>query len=245
MKTKTLLSGAISAIAFLLSQSASAQSQALYTDGTANGYSMSIGSTYRFNLNYVHSYLGFNVKPLNTGNWQVGTDGASNGGAMVLGSFRGDLRFITVPGVSGGAIQNLTGTQLSALSRMEISREGNVRIGEKAAIGIHSDCKLSVYGKLTAVSLYVLADNSTNWADYVFADKYHLMPLQEVEAYILKNRHLPEIPTTCDVETSGINIAAMNTLLLKKVEELTLHLIALNKEVEQLKKANKTSDSSN
>ena len=120
---------------------------------------------------------------------------------------------------------------------MEIAPNGSVRIGEKAAIGAHSDYKLSVYGKLTAGSLYVLADNSINWADYVFADKYKLMSLREVEAYILKNRHLPDMPTTDEVATNGINVAAMNTLLLKKVEELTLHLIELNKQVARLEAA--------
>lgn len=123
---------------------------------------------------------------------------------------------------------------MPAKVRMVLTPTGQLRLGEKAAIGVHADYKLSVYGKITATSLYVLADNATNWADYVFADGYRLTPLPELETYLKANRHLPEIPTTREVETQGINVGAMNTLLLKKVEELTLHLIELNKKVVQL-----------
>ena len=66
---------------------------------------------------------------------------------------------------------------------------------------------------------------------------YRLTPLPELETYLKANRHLPEIPTTREVETQGINVGAMNTLLLKKVEELTLHLIELNKKVARLEAA--------
>ena len=76
----------------------------------------------------------------------------------------------------------------------------------------------------------------------MFADNYRLTPLPELETYLKANRHLPEIPTTCDVEAEGINVGAMNTLLLKKVEELTLHLIELNKKVARLEAAHAAQD---
>ena len=58
------------------------------------------------------------------------------------------------------------------------------------------------------------------------------MPLEELEIFINKYGHLPEIPTTEEAIKNGIELKAMNILLLKKIEELMLHLIYLNKQME-------------
>lgn len=71
--------------------------------------------------------------------------------------------------------------------------------------------------------------------DYVFKKDYRLMPLAEVEAYIAANGHLPNVPSACEVEENGIGLGVLNKILLEKVEELTLHAIAREKEVEALK----------
>lgn len=42
------------------------------------------------------------------------------------------------------------------------------------------------------------------------------------------NRHLPEVPSAKEMELDGLNLKEMNLILLKKVEELTLHLIDQN-----------------
>ena len=65
--------------------------------------------------------------------------------------------------------------------------------------------------------------------DYVFEEGYDLSTLEEVEAYIKDNKHLPEVPSAKEMEENGIELAQMNMLLLKKIEELTLHLIEQNK----------------
>ncbi len=79
--------------------------------------------------------------------------------------------------------------------------------------------------------------------DYVFEKDYQLMPLPDLEQYLIKHKHLPEIPSAKDVEKDGYSLGNMNILLLKKVEELTLYLIEQQKElseqqkeIEQLKK---------
>ncbi|HRH34033.1 MAG TPA: hypothetical protein PKY12_03200, partial [Catalimonadaceae bacterium] len=66
----------------------------------------------------------------------------------------------------------------------------------------------------------------------------YLMPLDSVSRYIQKYHHLPEVPSAKEVAENGIKLAEMNALLLKKIEELTLHLIDLKNEVEQLKRKN-------
>lgn len=71
--------------------------------------------------------------------------------------------------------------------------------------------------------------------DYVFKNDYNLRSLDEVEAFINKNSHLPEIPSAAEFEKNGIELGKMSFDLLKKVEELTLYMIELKKENENLK----------
>ena len=78
-----------------------------------------------------------------------------------------------------------------------------------------------------------LADEN-GWADYVFEEDYKLMSLSEVEAYIAENGHLPNVPSAEKVTEEGIDLAEMNKILLEKVEELTLHVIALEKKLSNI-----------
>lgn len=73
------------------------------------------------------------------------------------------------------------------------------------------------------------------WCDYVFDPDYELMSLDDLEAFIKKNRHLPDVPTTAAVLDHGVALGEMNALLLKKNEELTLYLLQLKKEIGELK----------
>ncbi|MBR4814281.1 MAG: hypothetical protein IKZ67_02340 [Paludibacteraceae bacterium] len=74
-----------------------------------------------------------------------------------------------------------------------------------------------------------------NAADYVFEDNYNLKSLKEVESYVKENKHLPGIPSAAEISQNGMSVSEMSNLLLEKVEELTLHLIQLEKENEALK----------
>lgn len=64
--------------------------------------------------------------------------------------------------------------------------------------------------------------------DYVFEEDYDLSSLEEIDQYIEANGHLPEVPSALEMEAQGVSVGEMNMLLLRKVEELTLHLIELN-----------------
>ena len=111
-------------------------------------------------------------------------------------------------------------------------------------VGIGTTCpsqKLEVAGMIKANDLLLsggsnLAGSSTDWADYVFEKSYQLMPLNKLEAYIQKNKHLPEIPSEKEVSAKGVSVAKMQVALLKKVEELTLYVIELKKENQTFKK---------
>jgi hypothetical protein len=73
------------------------------------------------------------------------------------------------------------------------------------------------------------------WADYVFEPTYHLMPLSEVEAFVKKEKHLPNVPSENEFKANGADVMEMNKMLMEKVEELTLYLIQQNKDTEELK----------
>lgn len=75
-------------------------------------------------------------------------------------------------------------------------------------------------------------------ADYVFDEEYDLKSLGEVEEYVKKNKHLPGIPSASEFKENGMNVSETSNLLLEKIEELTLYMIRLQKEVEQLKEEN-------
>jgi hypothetical protein len=70
-----------------------------------------------------------------------------------------------------------------------------------------------------------------SWADYVFEKDYPLMPIVELEQYIGLNGHLPNIPSEKEVLENGIDVAQMNQMLLEKIEELTMYVIDLQKQV--------------
>lgn len=74
-----------------------------------------------------------------------------------------------------------------------------------------------------------------NAADYVFEENYDLKSLSEVEAYVKANKHLPGVPSATELKSEGMSVSEMTNLLLEKVEELTLHLIRVEKENQALK----------
>jgi predicted RNase H-like nuclease (RuvC/YqgF family) len=69
----------------------------------------------------------------------------------------------------------------------------------------------------------------------VFKKNYKLPSLKETERYIKQNGHLPEIPAASAIEENGLSIGEMLTLQMKKIEELTLHIIEQQKQIEILK----------
>jgi len=73
------------------------------------------------------------------------------------------------------------------------------------------------------------------WSDYVFDPKYRLKPLSEVASFIKVNGHLPDIPSAKEVEAKGVNLGDMQSKLLAKVEELTLHMIEAERENRELR----------
>ncbi len=90
---------------------------------------------------------------------------------------------------------------------------------------------LAVSGRVLSEEVKVQLKSA--WPDYVFTPSYNLQSLSEVESFINENGHLPNIPSAAEVEeNNGIELGAMNAKLLEKIEELTLHLIEKDKQLQ-------------
>ncbi len=87
---------------------------------------------------------------------------------------------------------------------------------------------LTVDGTIKAREVKVQTDV---WSDFVFSPDYNLRPLNEVKSFIKDNRHLPGVPSEKEVIAEGIDLAAMNAVLLQKIEELTLYIIEQQKNI--------------
>jgi hypothetical protein len=67
--------------------------------------------------------------------------------------------------------------------------------------------------------------------DFVFEPGYEPRSLSEVETFVKENHHLPDVPSAHQIAENGLDLTEMNLKLLKTVEEMTLHLISLEKEL--------------
>lgn len=98
--------------------------------------------------------------------------------------------------------------------------------------------RLYVQDGIMTEKLKVALRNSADWADYVFAPDYKLAPLEEVETFIKANNHLPNVPSADEMANNGIDVSKTSAKLMEKIEELTLYMIDLNKQVQSLKAEN-------
>jgi len=139
-----------------------------------------------------------------------------------------DIVFFRAAGTTGNIPTTADGAA-AMVETMRISSTGNVGIGTSNPAHL-----LHVAGAIGAEEVIV----SSTGADYVFDPDYHLTSLPQVAAYIEANHHLPEIPSEAEMRDKGLGVGQLETKLLAKVEELTLHLIAEHEKVEQLVKDN-------
>lgn len=119
-------------------------------------------------------------------------------------------------------------------------KNGKIGIGTK-----NPDALLTVKGDIHAQEVLVDLKGAVA-PDYVFEDyflgksesnpAYRRWTLSETEAYLAKHMHLPGVPSAKDLEENGMNLMKQHLVLLEKIEELTLHLIDQQKEMESLKK---------
>lgn len=146
-------------------------------------------------------------------------------------SGKAQLRFSTTNDVSG-----------TYNDAMVINTDGRVGIGTVFATAFptsggyseHNEYRLFVKDGIRTEKVKVDIGIGT-WGDFVFRPKYDLMPLTELQNYVRTHQHLPSIPSAAEVEKQGLNLGEMQRLQMIKIEELTLYLLELKKENDQLR----------
>ena len=119
---------------------------------------------------------------------------------------------------------------------LSVKTDGTITLNGKVGVNTENttaDYALAVDGGVITTKVHI--QDVADWQDRVFDGDYSLMPLDELEAYVAANRHLPGIPSEAEVKADGFDMAGMASALLGKVEELTLYAIRQQREIDSLR----------
>lgn len=176
----------------------------------------------------INTQVGLNLSLKQGGNSPITFAAIRAGEDTGTGQIKGALSFLTQNYSDGFKLEE----------KMRIKSNGNVGIGTA-----NPSEKLTVKGKILCGEVEVVMA-STIPADYVFQKYYtgasvlkadYVMPsLEEVEAFTKANHHLPDVPSAATIKEEGLQLKEMTTLLLQKVEELTLYTIEQEKRIKTL-----------
>lgn len=176
------------------------------------------------------SYIGFNAYREDGGIWKTTGDINSSGGAVLFANTAGDLMFTTINGANAPYEVLTADAGIKSGTKMTLTNTGVLGIGVNPHN--HSDLlnyKLVVDGNIKCKKLRV---DLQNWADYVFDSNYELMDLKSIEQYIAENKHLPGMPSANQIEKEGADLGEIVKMQQVKIEELTLLMIQMQKQIE-------------
>lgn len=185
---------------------------------------------------YATSFIGFNANREDGGIWKTSGDVSNSGASVIFSNAYGDLMISNINGentpneVQSSDLEIKNGTQFT------FTNNGILGIGVNPRT--HYDLqnyKLVVDGNIKCKKLRV---DLQNWGDYVFDSTYELMDLNSIEQYIAKNKHLPGMPGAKEIEKEGIDLGEIVKLQQVKIEELTLLMIQMQKQIELNAKKN-------
>ncbi len=115
---------------------------------------------------------------------------------------------------------------------------GDVDPAKRASANTSGGYNLLVKGGILTEKVKVALASSADWADYVFEPSYELMSLEDVESFTKLNKHLPNVPSADEMALNGLDVNQTSKMFMEKIEELTLYMIDLNKQVKELKEEN-------
>jgi hypothetical protein len=202
---------------------------------------MQIGNIWTFYDGYTNKIIGRNNHY--TGNNFVRIE---QGVASQI-SFSGGGDIVMQTATTGSAGSNITtwntvtmknngdvGIGLSPTAKLDVAgsiKAASANISGLVSIGTSSSIiNLDVKGKIRAEEVKVCLNQG---CDYVFEEDYQLMSLNDLDTFIKTNKHLPDVAPAAVMEAEGINLSEMNALLLRKVEELTLYILQIEKRISE------------
>ncbi|MFN5794542.1 MAG: hypothetical protein ACK455_07080 [Bacteroidota bacterium] len=173
----------------------------------------------------------------------AGSNGNEIGGPSLLLNYYCGKDIHAVTGGNGGklVVGKPQNTQLAFNVRGNTLLEGDADMFGSLVINGNSTTNgnsiingdLNTIGNIKTKKVIICADG---WCDYVFDKKYKLKSLFEVEKFIEENKHLPGIPSVKEIENKEVDIFQIQKMQMEKIEELTLYIIQLKKEIDNLKK---------
>jgi len=150
-------------------------------------------------------------------------------------SLRANKELIVRSGGSSPISFETNGTNSDvATPRMQLNQYGPLGIGTSN----HADNNFTLLTVAGGIHAREVRVNTEAGADFVFHSDYDLPDIGEVETFIQTNHHLPGIPSADEMVKNGIDVGEMQINLLQKIEELTLYVIELKKENEEMLKDN-------
>jgi hypothetical protein len=98
-----------------------------------------------------------------------------------------------------------------ATERVSILNTGNVGIGTTAPTE-----RLHVVGNIRVTGSITYGAPEEPLPYYVFEPDYILMPIDDLEKFIAREKHLPNIPAAGEIKDKGLNLGKFQMKLLKK-----------------------------
>ncbi len=127
------------------------------------------------------------------------------------------------------------GTEIAQVAKLYV--DGFTYIGSgNPTETLKNNYQFAVNGKIKAQEIDL---DYQGWPDYVFESGYERLPIDELKGYIEENGHLPNVKPAEEVEKNGLGVAEANKMLMEKVEELTLYIIELQEQINEIKKNDK------
>jgi len=113
-----------------------------------------------------------------------------------------------------------------------------VTVANRLVVGDANGYRLFVQEGILTEKVKVAVRTSDEWSDHVFQPGYRLLPLKDVATFIKEHGHLPGVPSADQMVESGLDVVKTDAMLLEKIEEIALHLIAMEKRMAELEKEN-------
>lgn len=177
-------------------------------------------------------FIGFNTGKSSSGSDLLMIDNSDNNTPLLGGNFSSNKVGIN--------------TSMSAIASSPAGV--NFMVNGAAVIGNVTATTLTDINTAAGYSLYVangiltekvkVSLQAATWADYVFAKDYKMMSLPQVEKFYKANKHLPNVPSAAELEKTGLDMVKTDAKLMEKIEELTIYMVDLNKQVQSLKAEN-------